>query len=56
MIPKWFASQVMPRNMAPSMSTMAIMVLPALREVGSRNADTPLEMASTPVRAVHPAA
>ena len=55
-MPKWLASQVMPRNMAASMSTMEIMVLPALRAVGSRKADTPLEMASTPVRAVQPAA
>ncbi len=54
--PRWFASHVTPRNMAPSISTIEIMVLPAFFAVGSRKADTPLEMASTPVSAVQPAA
>ncbi len=45
----------MPRNMTPSRSTIQTMVLAAFLPAGSLNAVTPLEMASTPVRAVQPA-
>jgi hypothetical protein len=45
---------VMPRNIVTVMKPMAPSVVAALRDCGRRNACTPLEMASTPVRAVAP--
>jgi hypothetical protein len=46
----------MPTNSEPMMSAITSRVCLALRACGRRNADTPLEIASTPVSAVVPAA
>ena len=46
----------MPRNSVPRMADIQIRVMPALRLRGSLKAVMPLEMASTPVRAVVPLA
>jgi hypothetical protein len=46
----------MPRNSVPMMVAITIRVFLALTASGARKAETPLEMASTPVRAVVPEA
>ncbi len=46
----------MPANIDSAAAPISASVLAALRLLGLRNAGTPLAMASTPVRAVHPAA
>ena len=46
----------MPRSNVPRMADIQIRVMPALRLFGARKAVMPLEMASTPVRAVVPLA
>ena len=50
------ASPLVPRNMAVSRIAIHISVVAAFCDSGGRNADTPLEIASTPVRAVQPLA
>ena len=44
----------MPRNIVASRPAITVSVAEALRHSGLRNAGTPLEIASTPVRAVVP--
>jgi hypothetical protein len=46
----------MPKNRLPMMAAMTMRVFLALAASGRRNADTPLEIASTPVSAVVPEA
>ena len=48
------ASAVIPANMVVASSPMTTSVVAALRLLGSSNAGTPLDTASTPVSAVHP--
>ena len=44
----------MPTNIVTASAPIATRVRAALRDLGARKAGTPLLMASTPVRAVHP--
>ena len=50
---RW-ASTEMPRKAVPRMTPIQVRVRPALRLSGALKALTPLEMASTPVRATAP--
>jgi hypothetical protein len=50
------ASTDRPRNITPSSEPMMTRVVRALRQAGSLNAGTPLEIASTPVTAAPPEA
>ena len=54
--PRYCVRPIDPRKRAPINAAITQRVRLALRETGSRNAVTPLLMASIPVRAVHPAA
>jgi len=48
------ANAVIPENITIEMMPIAAIVRAAFRALGLRNAGTPLEIASTPVKAVHP--
>ncbi len=53
-MPVHFASVSIDMSMVMAMTPMRSSVLAALRLLGFLNAGTPLEIASTPVRAAHP--
>ncbi len=46
----------MPTNITTAVAPITAIVVAALRDLGRRKAGTPLEIASTPVSAVHPEA
>ena len=51
---RWWASTDTPKNSDPRMSPIHTSVVAAFLDSGRRKAGTPLEMASTPVRATAP--
>src|SRR5260370_25910801 len=51
---KWCARYVEPAKNVPRMSPIHRRTVAAFFDSGGRNSGTPLEMASTPVRAEHP--
>ena len=54
--PSWFDSTVMPTNIVARMNAIQPSVMAAFRDSGGRKAGMPLEIASIPVKAVHPEA
>src|SRR5438105_11685173 len=51
---RWWASTDTPKNRTPKITPIQRIVVAALCDFGRRKAGTPLEMASTPVRATAP--